>query len=194
MSNDLEHDKLKLEQERLRQKTELKREALAVRKLGIERGVKNEEKSFGLSSSVTVAVFAAVFGFMGVVFAQWLQGKATVTVEKERNLANITLERQKFASSLVLKALENPNTEESGKAMLFLVDAGLLEDPNGKIRALVSDPGKVPVIGPVEKKLAQLEIQVNALECQLAGKIFDFGAMKCVEAPLAIRTGRERQK
>ncbi|MFZ5448285.1 MAG: M15 family metallopeptidase [Thermodesulfobacteriota bacterium] len=56
------------------------------------------------------------------------------------------LERQKFESSLILKALETSDQQKAAKSLKFLVDAGLIPSLNAKrIENLAKDPEKLPL-------------------------------------------------
>lgn len=59
---------------------------------------------------------------------------------------NSQLERQKFESALILKAIETSDSKEAATNLLFLVEAGFINDENGRIAALIKDPKTAPVL------------------------------------------------
>jgi len=87
------------------------------------------------TSPLTIAVITGVIGLFGAGLANILQTRS-----------NLQLERQKFESSLMLKAIETGNPEAAAKNLLFLTRIGLIQDPSGKIAALESTPKDAPVL------------------------------------------------
>jgi len=58
---------------------------------------------------------------------------------------NTKLEREKFEFTLIQKALENADKTEAGRNLMFLLQAGLLSQFDGKkIEALASKPEQLP--------------------------------------------------
>lgn len=64
----------------------------------------------------------------------YLTGRANLKLEHEKFQANSQLERQKFESSLILQVIATGNDEAAQRNLHFLIDAGLLSDPSGKIK------------------------------------------------------------
>jgi hypothetical protein len=60
------------------------------------------------------------------------------------------LERQKFESSRVLQAIATGKQRTAQKNLEFLVSAGFLSDPEGKIKELAERPADTPVLPPAE--------------------------------------------
>jgi putative chitinase len=89
----------------------------------------------GATSPLTIAVITGIIGLLGAGVANILQTRS-----------NLQLERQKFESSLMLKAIETGNPEGAARNLLFLIKVGLIQDPSGKIAALEAKPQDAPVL------------------------------------------------
>src|SRR6185503_4310601 len=87
------------------------------------------------ASPLTLAIITGIIGLIGAGVANVLQTRS-----------NLQLERQKFESSLMLKAIETGKPEAAAKNLLFLVKVGLINDPSGKIASLESKPEDAPVL------------------------------------------------
>src|SRR5262245_8245864 len=86
-------------------------------------------------SPLTLAIITGIIGLIGAAVANVLQTRS-----------NLQLERQKFESSLMLKAIETGKPEAAAKNLLFLVKVGLIDDASGKIASLESKPEDAPVL------------------------------------------------
>ena len=87
------------------------------------------------ASPLTLAIITGIIGLIGAGVANVLQTRS-----------NLQLERQKFESSLMLKAIETGKPEAAAKNLLFLVKVGLINDASGKIATLESKPEDAPVL------------------------------------------------
>src|SRR6185503_4043311 len=87
------------------------------------------------ASPLTLAIITGIIGLIGAGVANVLQTRS-----------NLQLERQKFESSLMLKAIETGKPEAAAKNLLFLVKVGLINDASGKIASLESRPEDAPVL------------------------------------------------
>lgn len=78
------------------------------------------------------------------------------------------LERQKFQSELILKAIETGNSEAATKNLLFLLRLGFIEDPTGRIGQLQNNPQDAPVLPPLGRAatemVARLGLTVQAIQ------------------------------
>ena len=88
---------------------------------------------------------ALVTGLVTVITV-FLTGRGNLKLEREKFAANSKLERQKFEASLVLQAIATGERETAQKNLQFLVGAGFLPDPSGRIRDLETRPADVPVL------------------------------------------------
>lgn len=123
----LEIEKLRVEGDlRLREEElKLKREELQLRKK--EQGATGFLKFNAVTATIAVALIGAL-------------GTAIVAVIQDQS---------KFESDLILKATVTGNPDESTQNLLFLLDAGFIRDPKGKIAALAKNPSRVFVLPPV---------------------------------------------
>lgn len=104
----------------------------------LELQLKREEFNARLAvqgdrSPILVPVWVAVLGLVGGVLLTASQA-----------YFNGRLERDKAQSNLILKAIETGNVKDSATNLRFLIEAGLLEDPSGKISTLLNKPADVP--------------------------------------------------
>src|SRR6266852_2188653 len=109
------------------------------------------------SANVWVPILVAIVTGLVTVIAVYLTGRANLKLEREKFSANSQLEqlkfktssdleRQKFESSLVLQAIATGKQQIAQKNLEFLVSAGFLPDPEGKIKELAKRPGDTPVL------------------------------------------------
>lgn len=112
----------------------LREKEYALREREVEGRLALEKRGIWFSSPLIVGVFSAVFGLLGTGVGAALQG-----------YWNTQLERQKFESALIQRALEEPDRSEAAKRLLFLVNAGIIQGLDGsRIARLASDPQQLP--------------------------------------------------
>jgi hypothetical protein len=146
---DLEQARIEIERMRVEGDLRLREAELNIRQ-------QEARKKLGLSP-LAATVIAAVIGLIGTLLGAYLQG-----------MENIALERQKFESGLILKAIETGDANAAAKNLIFLVKAGFIADPKGQIRALANQPeaapflpiGPTPGIEPSEELTAEGRIKV----------------------------------
>jgi hypothetical protein len=73
------------------------------------------------------AIVGGVLALVGSVYVGYVNNQATVAVERE-----------KFKTSLVLEAVRVGDKQKALENLTFFVDAGFLEDPDGRIKALLN--------------------------------------------------------
>lgn len=105
-------------------------------------------KSFNVSApqaTVVAAAIALIAGAAGAV----ISGTFTQGVESTKVSGQLDLERLKFQTSLILKAIDTPDQTTAVKTLKFFSDAGLIPAYEQKISKLASeDSGRsVPAIG-----------------------------------------------
>jgi hypothetical protein len=120
------------------------------------------------SPTIWVPILVAIVTALATVITVFLSGRANLRLEREKfdtnsklerekfdaNVqlerqkfdANSQLERQKFESSLVLQVIATGDEETARKNLEFLVNAGFLRDPEGKIKELANEPTETPVL------------------------------------------------
>jgi hypothetical protein len=189
----LEAERLALEREKMELDSLHKQKELEFKHAELAAKIEDDQRKsvIKFSPGVTATIIAALLTFSGTLVAHIFQAvsekrkiNTDIALEQERVKAGIVLEREKFESSLILKALEGKTREESVENLQFLLGAGLLESRRKQLSALTKEPSKVPTIKPIE--IRRVEIQLKALECSTAGKVFDINSLTCTEAPLRI--------
>lgn len=105
----------------------------------MEFQIKREEAQARLAaqkdrSPILIPIWVAVLGLVGGVLLAAVQG-----------CYNSRLEKDKAQSNLILKAIETGNVQDSATNLRFLIGAGLLEDRDGRIMALLDKPGGMGV-------------------------------------------------
>jgi hypothetical protein len=124
-----------------------------------------EERRLALTIQVAIAgaVIAVVVGVIGVAAWSWqkaearrsldlsrieeLRTKANLELEKSRQLAAEALERKKFQTALILEVIKG-SASEAIRNLKFFVDAGFVEDPEGRIAKLSEARVQSMVAGP----------------------------------------------
>lgn len=124
----------------------LKEKEIALKEQETKAKIELDRRGIWFTSPLLVGIFSALFGLLGTGIGAALQGHSS-----------LQLERQKFESSLIQKALENKDRNEAAKALLFLVDSGVIQNLDGeKIRKIAENPEQIPrfishvVVIPVE--------------------------------------------
>lgn len=112
----------------------IKEKEMELRKKEEEFGKRGsfKEKLLNLSA-VGATIIVGIIGALGALGGNWYQGQK-----------NIELERQKFESALILKAVEPEDTETKRRNLLFFLESGLIKDTDTKIQNLANQPGSLP--------------------------------------------------
>lgn len=125
-------------------------------KISSGRGIR-----FTTGQATVAAAFLSVFrGVIGGLMQAWAtrdveasKSAALIQVEQLKADENIALERQKqeaaerldrakFETTLILKATEAPKREDQIRNLQFFLNAGFIQDPQGKLAAI--DPSSYP--------------------------------------------------
>lgn len=134
MSPEIDFERYKFDQELVMRKEELR---LKEKELDLERermatGNLQESKKTRITYyGALAAALGALGGFIGI----YIQG-----------VQNRDLEKQKFQTSLIFKAVETAKPEEASRNLLFLVRAGFIEDSDHKIEELARNPSSSPFL------------------------------------------------
>lgn len=104
----------------------------------------------GSLSPLSVALISGAIGLLGTAVGAISQG-----------VVNLKLERQKFESGLILKAIETGNPDSAAKNLLFLTKLGFITDTTGKIAQLETRPQDSPVLPPMSQAATQLLSQLG---------------------------------
>jgi hypothetical protein len=86
-------------------------------------------------SPLLVAIVGGLAAVITSFVTTFLTGRANLKLEREKFKAEEQLERQKFESSLILQIIATGKLEAATENLDFLLDAGILPDPKGLIRA-----------------------------------------------------------
>jgi len=116
-----------IEQERLAAEIRLREAELALKRE--EFAARLEQQKHEKRSSVSplrLAVVAAASGIFGSMFGVMTQSKT----EDQK----FELEMRKVQSSLILEAIKTGSTEQAATNLTFLLEAGLIADPDGRIK------------------------------------------------------------
>jgi S1-C subfamily serine protease len=115
-------------------------------------------------ATVAAAILAVVSGIIGALIQGWFtkdvaaaNNRALIAVEKLKAEENIALEKQKqdaaerldrakFETTLILKAVEAPKRDDQIKNLKFFLTAGFIKDPDGKLAKI--DEGAYPSLPP----------------------------------------------
>ena len=72
----------------------------------------------------------------------------TLSLEEKKQDAEAKLERQKFETTLILKAIDTPDRNKQIKNLKFFADTGFISDPERKIRDAKEEDLPSPVLNP----------------------------------------------
>lgn len=125
----LEERKLALEEKKLEADNRLRQDELQIRR---EELAAQRQKG---KLPILLPLWVAALGFVGNMIVAGIQG-----------YFNMRIEKAKFQSSVILKAIETGNVNDSAKNLRFLVKAGLLDDRADRMTTLLENPASVPVL------------------------------------------------
>ena len=95
----------------------------------VDQGDLRSVRSNSISATTAALLGAALTvlgGLVGALITGYFQTEATVGAEQKRGDAALELERLKFETGLILKALETPAQAEAVKRLKFFAKAGLI--------------------------------------------------------------------
>jgi hypothetical protein len=121
--------------EQKRAENRLKRHELAVRKL--EARIKLEDAQrpwWRRPDPLTLAILGAVLTIGGNIAVGFFNNKATIQQAREKAIADLELEQTKAQYTLILQAIATTDRKAAGQNIDFFIEAGLLQDKDGKIR------------------------------------------------------------
>lgn len=135
MSENIDLTKADLESAQLAMELRLKEVELSLKEAELKSKLEEKPKRILASSPLVIAVISGIIGLIGAGIANFMQTRS-----------NLQLEREKFESSVIIKAIETGDPETATKNLVFIVKAGLIQDKTGKIRALENKPENAPVL------------------------------------------------
>jgi hypothetical protein len=130
--NHIENKRFQFEKEKFEKEFQIKEKELALK----EKELLSSKHKI---SHTTLAFGGAVLSLLGIVLGAILQGYFTQRVEKTRSESSLKLEKQKFASEIVLRVATSDSIAQNKKNLKFMIDAGFLSDDDGKIRKIIDD-------------------------------------------------------
>jgi hypothetical protein len=136
----LEQEKLLVEKTRVEGDLRLRDEKIKLRReeLLLRKGEQARSNFFKLDAA-TATIAVALLGLLGTALAALITSRSNYRTET-------VLERMKFESDLIVKAIGTGDFEGSTRNLLFLVKARLISDPQGRIADLAKDPHTVPML------------------------------------------------
>jgi len=87
------------------------------------------------SPGVWVPILTGILTVLTAVITVYLTGRANLRLEHEKFQASSELESQKFKSDVILQVIATGDHKDAQRNLHFLIDAGLLPDPSGRIKA-----------------------------------------------------------
>jgi hypothetical protein len=117
---------IKLRKQQLEEDAKLKRDELEVRQKELSKSV--------WSSPLLLAVIGLFATIIATLVQNYFQSQASRD-----------LERQKFESVLIQKALETPDHDAAAGQLQFLLNLGFIRDETGRIASYISDPKSIPI-------------------------------------------------
>lgn len=123
----IELAKLELEKTRVEGDLDLRKRELLLKEKELKRN--------RFSSPGGVAGMTAALGLVLAVVSNYLQSQS-----------NLALEHSKAESALIIKAIETGDSKAAARNLVFLLDAGLIGDPSGRIAALRVKPEESPFL------------------------------------------------
>ena len=94
-----------------------------------------EKQSSVWRNPVFLGLLVAALSLGGNVYATWRQSQSAERHEHARE-----------QSSLVVEAIKSNDPKLAAKNLQFLINVGLLDDPEGKMRTILAHPDDVPYL------------------------------------------------
>jgi hypothetical protein len=151
-TENIERAKLEFEKWKTEEDFKIKREDLELKRRDLSR------------SSLSSPLFLAILGILASIIAALVQNFL-------QSRANRNLERQRFESGLIQKAVETSDQQAAADRLKFLLRLGLIADTTGRIAEYVENPGTIPVqpqsddfFRAVSRRAARLSIGSGPVE------------------------------
>ena len=158
-----EMDMNNLEEKRLKEEVRLRELEIELERDKLNFEFKHKEK-IKFSPLLTTAI-AAFCALLGTILGAYING-----------ISSLNLERQKFESNLILKAVETGDQKEAIDNLNFFVKAGFIEDSKNKISNLIKED-MVPVLprsdGASHSRKIELKIS-SSRDVYTIGEKIDF--------------------
>lgn len=126
----------------------------------------------------------AILVILGGLIGAFITGVANYILQEDNQDATVKLARDKFQSDLIIQSLNSPSFPQALNNLNFIIDAQLIEDPQGKIKGAAikyqpkietpsdsnSDQSKSEMAASLERKGFQALLSSNLEEAQ---KLFE---------------------
>jgi hypothetical protein len=151
MEKPIEQTPSEVSTEDIQSEFDLKKAEFALKQREFNTKLKGERRNIWFTSPLVVGVLSAIVGLLGTGVGAIFQG-----------YWNTQLERQKFESVLIQKALEQKDRDEVAKSLLFLVEAGLIQSLNREnIAGLAKKPDQLPLYRTAGPSGESIEYRVD---------------------------------
>jgi hypothetical protein len=157
VEDNLEKQKLLLEQKRIDQEKELKLKELEILK----------KQAAGAQWTVPIVV-ALIGGILGLWSNFW-SSQQNLNLEKERQKENLILEQEKQKGNLILEAIKTGQTKTAAANLIFLDNSGLIDLTDAQRKPLEDIAGKNPLPSLPQAGFFTTPIVPNARVYLLAG-------------------------
>lgn len=154
-STELDRMRFELDKERHSDEVALKRRELALKKYELKRN----NTLFGKTGPIVLGLAGTFAGLVVNIFVTFIQGKNTAEVEA-----------RKSEMSLIAEISKTGDPKVAQQNLLWFAQAGLIRDPEGKIRELIMNNTASPVLPKAEKTT-----EPNAPQSKPASKDFFLG-------------------
>jgi hypothetical protein len=154
MTVSIERQRLDIESKRADDEHMARLEDLRLREKELDVALaKANAESKGITApraTVYAAAATLVGGLIGAIINGFYTSQTNLGVESEKGVAAIQLEKLKFETGLILKAIETRDQPGAVKTLQFFAEAGLIPDYEKKVIVLASkDKGaSIPTIAP----------------------------------------------
>jgi len=128
------------------------------------------DKNLSRLTEPAAMIWAAIFGLLGVAIGALITGGVDVYTTNRNHQAQLDLEVQRvenvrlqaereLESSIVLRIIETDSITTAKNNLLFVVDAGFISDPEGKIHKAIEED-TVPILSqpPVETSIVSYSV------------------------------------
>lgn len=133
----VEQERLDLDRERAKQDYSFRERELALHNRALELKEADQRES-KWRNPLIVAVMAAAVAIAGNAIITYIQNRETDKLAQEKIGADFKLAQAKAQSDLILEAIKTGDPEKARANLRFFIQAGLIEDPRGKIQQWIS--------------------------------------------------------
>jgi lysozyme family protein len=116
----------------------IKREELAVRRAEAQAKLTMATRpSWRGADPLVLAVVAGIFTIGGNTFLAYFNAKAATDQERTKASNALEVEKEKAKATLIIQAVSTDDPATARRNLFFFLDAGIIRDPDQKIRAAV---------------------------------------------------------